>query len=59
MKLNESDGTINIKVNLDTSELDEVYVKCERLVSALSTAERLLKELGVKKEISLTVDFEG
>lgn len=59
MKLNAVDGTVNIKVNLDTSEFDEVYAKCERLVSALSTAEKLLKELGVKKEISLTVDFEG
>ena len=59
MALNAVDGTVNIKVNLDTSELDEVYAKCERLVSALSTAESLLKELGVEKEISLTVDFEG
>lgn len=59
MKLNAVDGTVNIKVNLDTSALDEVYAKCERLVSVLSTAEKLLKELGAEKEISLTVDFDG
>lgn len=59
MTLNAVDGTVSIKVNLDTSELDKVYAKCERLCAVLSTAEGLLKELGVKKEISLTVDFEG
>lgn len=50
---------ITIDVHINQTDLDEVCAKCERLVSILETAERLFKELGIKKDISLTLDFEG
>lgn len=44
-RVEESKGAVTLKVTADTSELDYVTAKCERLAEVLREANALLREL--------------
>lgn len=51
--------TVSLKVNLDTSEVDEMEKKLTVLNDLLEKANSLLSELDSKKNIDISVSVNG
>lgn len=57
--MSKESGAVSLKVNLDTSEADELAKKLEALNGLLEKANSLLSELASKKDIDISVSVNG
>lgn len=57
--MSKENGAVSLKVNLGTSEVDELAKKLEALNGLLEKANSLLSKLASKKDIDISVSVNG